>query len=68
MVKACKLVGRSRATHHRQANPQPRMHGPWPKAQHPAELSAAERAQILTVLKPAGLREPFTNPGPGLLT
>ena len=48
-MRACALVGRSRATHHRQANPQPRMHGPWPKARHPAELSPAERAQILVV-------------------
>lgn len=50
LVKACKLVGRSRATHHRQSSPKPRMHGPWPKAQHPAELSPAERAEVLTVL------------------
>lgn len=50
LVAACALVGRSRATHHRQANPTPRVHGPWPKAQHPAELTAAERAQVLAVL------------------
>lgn len=48
--QACILVGRSRATHHRQANPQPKMHGPWPKAQHPAELTNAERDEILAVL------------------
>lgn len=47
---ACALVGLSRATHHRQAHPKPRLHGPWPKAEHPAELSATEREQILTVL------------------
>lgn len=50
IVMACALVGRSRATHHRQANPKPRMHGPHPKPQHPAELSASERQQILQVL------------------
>lgn len=46
MVWACTLVGRSRATHHRQPTPKPRMQGPWPKAQHPAELSPAKRAEI----------------------
>lgn len=60
MVKACKLVGRSRATHHRQDNPKPRAHGPWPKAQHPAELSAAERAEILSVLN----RQEYANLSP----
>lgn len=50
IVMACALVGRSRATHHRQANPKPRMHGPHPKPQHPAELTAAERAQVLELL------------------
>jgi len=47
VVEACRLVGRSRATHHRQANPAPREHGPWPKPVHPAELSDVERAQVL---------------------
>lgn len=60
VVRACKLVGRSRATHHRQASPKPRMHGPWPKAQHPAELSPAERAEILTVLN----RQDYANLSP----
>lgn len=50
VVRACALVGRSRATHHRQANPKPRSYGPHPKARHPAELTAAERAAILGVL------------------
>lgn len=50
VVRACALVGRSRATHHRQANPRPRVHGPWPKPAHPAELSAAERQEILALL------------------
>lgn len=47
---ACALVGRSRATHHRQANPKPRMLGPHPKPQHPAELSVDERAEIMALL------------------
>ena len=46
--KACALVGRSRATHHRQQNPKPRM--PHPKPQHPAELTPAERDEVLAVL------------------
>lgn len=50
VVRACALVGRSRATHHRQANPKPRAFGPHPKARHPAELSSAERTAILEVL------------------
>ena len=48
--KACELVGRSRATHHRQAHPKPRVVGPHPKPRHPAELSPAEREQVLGVL------------------
>lgn len=50
VVWACALVGRSRATHYRQANPKPRMYGPHPKPQHPAELTAGERQQVLAVL------------------
>ena len=50
VVWACALVGRSRATHHRQANPKLKMHGPHPKPRHPAELTAAERAKVLSVL------------------
>lgn len=50
VVMACALVGRARATHHRQANPKPRMHGPHPKPQHPAELTSEERQQVLAVL------------------
>jgi putative transposase len=57
VVEACRLVGRSRATHHRHANPRPRVHGPWPKAQHPAELSADERAEILGLLNSPGYAE-----------
>lgn len=50
VVWACALVGRSRATHHRQAHPKPRPLGPYPKACHPAELSPGERAEVLGVL------------------
>lgn len=50
VVAACALVGRSRATHHRQANPEPPVHGPRRRAQHPAELTAAERERILALL------------------
>jgi len=50
VVRACGLVGRSRATHHRQGHPKPRMHGPWPKPRHPAELDAAERGRVLVML------------------
>lgn len=50
VVMACALVGRSRATHHRQANPKPRTFGPHPKGRHPAELSDDERQAILAVL------------------
>ena len=50
VVRACALVGRSRATHHRHANPKPRAFGPHAKARHPAELSAAERTAVLRVL------------------
>ncbi|MBP1158233.1 MULTISPECIES: hypothetical protein [unclassified Rhodococcus (in: high G+C Gram-positive bacteria)] len=42
-VTACRLVGRSRATHHRQANPKPSMLGPRRRPQHPGELTATER-------------------------
>jgi putative transposase len=48
--RACRLVGRPRATHHRQANPAPPVLGPRRRAQHPAELSPAERAQVLALL------------------
>ena len=49
VVGACRLVGRSRATHHRHANPRPRVQGPRRKAQHPAELSGVEREQVLAL-------------------
>ncbi|MGK2883402.1 MAG: transposase [Rhodococcus sp. (in: high G+C Gram-positive bacteria)] len=47
VVTACGLVGRSRATHHRQANPKPAVLGPRRRPMHPAELSLAEREQVL---------------------
>ena len=47
VVEACRLVGRSRATHHRHINPRPRAHGPHRKAVHPAELSGQEREAVL---------------------
>ena len=47
--QACRLVGRSRATHHRHSNPRPRIHGPHRKAQHPAELTATERDGVLAL-------------------
>ncbi|QAY62804.1 IS3 family transposase [Xylanimonas allomyrinae] len=50
VVRACALVGRSRATHHRHANPKPRMHGPRLKQYQPAELTPAERDRVLAVL------------------
>lgn len=50
VVQACRLVGRSRATHHRHAHPKPRVHGPRRKPVHPAELSAIEREEILALL------------------
>lgn len=47
VVTACRLVGRSRATHHRQANPKPAVLGPRRRPLHPAELPVAEREQVL---------------------
>jgi putative transposase len=49
VVDACRLVGRSRASHHRHANPRPRVQGPRRRATHPAELSAEERAEVLAL-------------------
>ena len=49
VVTACRLVGRSRATHHRQAHPAAPVLGPRRRAQHPAELSPAEREQVLAL-------------------
>lgn len=55
---ACELVGRSRATHHRQAHPKPKVFGPHLKPKHPAELAqAAEREQIPAEANSGRLRE-----------
>lgn len=35
VMTACALVGRSRSTHHRQADPTPRIHGPHSKPRIP---------------------------------
>jgi transposase InsO family protein len=48
--RACVLVGRSRATHHRQANPKPRMHGPKPKVRQPSELGVEETRAVIELL------------------
>ena len=50
VVMACRLVGRSRATHHRRAYPTPQVLGPRRRAPHPAQLSTAEREQVLGLL------------------
>jgi putative transposase len=48
----CELVGKSRATLYRRRNPAPPVAGPSRvPAPHPASLSAAERAQVLAVLR-----------------
>jgi len=48
----CDLVGKSRATLYRRRNPAPPVAGPArAPAPHPASLSAAERAQVLEVLR-----------------
>jgi putative transposase len=51
--RACELLGKSRATLHRQRNPKPpadKEVPPAPRAAHPAALSAAEQAAVLAVL------------------
>lgn len=54
ITAACALTGTSRATLHRQRNPKPPVFGPRPaRASHPAALSAAERAQVLQILRSA---------------
>jgi len=47
--EACRLVGRSRATHHRVANPKPACQGPKVKPVHPAELSSVEREAVVAL-------------------
>jgi putative transposase len=43
----CDALEVPRATYYRQLQP---VHGPWPKKHHPRELSAEERATVLSVL------------------
>ena len=66
VVTACRLVGRSRATHHRRAHPAPPVLGPRRRARHPAQLSAAEREQVLAVADQRGLRGHVRGPGLGV--
>jgi hypothetical protein len=49
-VRACAILGRSRATLHRHRNPAPARLGPRRPFLHPAELTDAEREQVLAVL------------------
>jgi transposase InsO family protein len=51
-ARACALLGKSRATLHRQRNPQPpaEKEPPSPRAPHPAALSWAEQQALLAVL------------------
>ena len=50
--RACELLGKSRATLHRQRNPRPAAEKapPAPRAPHPAALSGAEQAALLATL------------------
>ena len=50
--RACELLGKSRATLHRQRNPEPAAEKapPGPRAPHPAALTGAEQAALLAVL------------------
>ena len=50
--RACELLGKSRATLHRQRNPAPAAEKApaGPRAPHPAALTAAEQAALLAVL------------------
>jgi putative transposase len=51
--RACELLGKSRATLHRQRNPKPPAEKevpPAPRAAHPAALTEAERAAVLAAL------------------
>ncbi|MET8867227.1 IS3 family transposase [Nonomuraea sp. NPDC004580] len=49
-VKACAVFGKSRVTVHRRRHPRPPVQGPRRPFHHPAELSDAEREQVLAVL------------------
>jgi putative transposase len=54
-VRACKILGVSRATLHRHRNPRSPRLGPRRPFHHPAELSADERQQVLAVLLDEGV-------------
>jgi putative transposase len=59
---ACRVFGKSRATLYRHRNPRPKMEGPRPEpAPHPAELSGAEKENVLGVLD----SPEFTDKSPG---
>ncbi|WDZ93953.1 IS3 family transposase [Nocardiopsis sp. HUAS JQ3] len=49
IVRACQLLGRSRATHHRRLNP-PEPKKPAPRTPPPSTLTSAERAAILELM------------------
>lgn len=52
VVAACRLTGKSRATHHRQHHPKPPVQGPArAPVPHPAALTDAERQHVLAVLR-----------------
>ena len=52
VVAACRLTGRSRATHHRRHHPKHPVQGPArARASHPAALTDAERHHVLAVLR-----------------
>lgn len=61
VVEACRLVGRSRATHHRHANPAPPRQGPGRKATHPAELTSTEREQVVALFASEGYADLSVN-------
>src|SRR5665811_845970 len=53
VVAACRLTGRSRASHYRRVNPPPAKAAPVPQAERtkpPSTLSAKERANVLAAI------------------
>jgi len=63
--KACELTGKSRATLHRERNPEPPREKapPEPRAPHPAALSWAEQQALLAVLDGRELGEAVDQAG-----
>ena len=60
VVLACRLTGRSRATHYRQANPPSLKTDPAPHAERakpPSALSDTERANVLAVINTVAYRD-----------